>query len=384
MTALSSSGDPLATPGEPATVPAAVAAVLGSDDPAERRFTRLTHSQLTQATGGVWRVSGPAGSAVLKVSGAAAAGGSAAAADPRAADPRGWNHGPREPLAYRDGLPATAFASAGIVGPDLLAAEERADGASALWLEDVDGLPGPSWSVERLGAFAEALGTAQAAWIGRVPDRPWLSRGWLRQYVASKDLPDRLPWDHPTVVAVWPEDLRAGLRRMWDARELLLSAAESGPRTLCHLDVWPLNLMATGEPAGGGSATGRHTVLLDWAFVGEGGVGEDIANLIPDCVSDGLMPADLLPEISEAVLTGHLQGLRQGGHRIDEGALRRAVAAAGAAKYCWLTPVILTRLAAGRPVGSPSYDVGGDDLSVLRRFRTMMEHLVGWSELTLS
>ncbi|SEN96794.1 hypothetical protein [Actinacidiphila rubida] len=76
--------------------------------------------------------------------------------------------------------------------------------------------------------------------------------------------------------------------------------------------------MATGGPAPDASATGRHTVLLDWAFVGEGGVGEDIANLIPDCVSDGRMPAALLPEISESVVTGYLRGLRRDGHRVDE------------------------------------------------------------------
>jgi hypothetical protein len=360
-----------------------VAAALGAGDPAERCFTRLTHSQLTQAAGGVWRVTGPAGSAVLKVCGAAVPG---AGTDPGAGSApavgsgaRDWNHGRREALAYRDGLPATAFASAGIVGPDLLASEERADGSFALWLEDVHGVPGPSWTVDELGAFAEALGAAQAAWVGRLPDRPWLSRGWLRQYAGSKDLPERICWDHPTAVAVWPASLRAGLRRMWDRRELLLSAAESGPRTLCHLDVWPLNLLA----AGGRPGEAPRTVLLDWAFVGEGGVGEDVANLIPDCVSDGLMPAALLPEIAESVLAGYLEGLRRGGHRCDEGALRRAVAAAGAAKYCWLAPVMLTRLAAGRPAGSPTYDVGGDDVSVLRRYRGLLEHLVRWSEQTL-
>ena len=388
---------------EPVPVPAAVAAVLGADEPAGRRFTKLTHSQLTQASGGVWRVSGPAGSVVLKVCGADAPASQGAPGtagqSPGDADPRAWNHGRREPLAYRDGLTATAFGSAGIVGPKLLAGEERADGSFALWLEDVSGVPGPSWTVDRLGAFAQSLGAAQAQWVDRVPDRPWLSRGWLRQYVASKDLPARISWDHPTAVAVWPASLRAGLRRMWDRRELLLSAAESGPRTLCHLDVWPLNLLATGEPAGarpgaeGGTQTGAtpgpagagpHTVLLDWAFVGEGGVGEDIANLIPDCVTDGLMPASLLPEIAEAVLAGYLEGLREGGHRCDEGALRRAVAAAGAAKYCWLTPVMLTRLAAGQPAGSPTYDVGGADVSVLRRYQGLLEHLVRWSEQTLS
>jgi hypothetical protein len=384
-------------------VPEPVAAVLGGSSPADPAFTfaRLTHSQLTAATGGVWRVTGPGGSVVLKLCGPLGGPGNTATADgtggpagPAASpaidpaagsatwasrpDPRHWNHWRREPLAYRDHLTATAFGAAGIDSPRLLAADERPDGSFALWLEDVRGVPGSRWPVSQLADFAHALGAAQAPWTGRLPDHPWLSHRWLRQYVTSKPIPARLPWDHSTAVSVWPEALRAGLRRMWECRDTLLAAAESGPRTLCHLDVWPLNLIEAG--AGGA----RRTVLLDWAFVGEGGIGEDIANLIPDCVADGLMPTGLLPEISNAVVDGYLTGLRDGGHRVDAGVLRRSVAVAGAAKYCWLAPLMLTRLAAGNPVGSPSYDVGDDDIAVLRRRIGLFEHLVAWSEQILS
>lgn len=358
---------------DPAAVPASVAAVLGAPGPAGRSFTRLTHSQLSLETGGVWRATGPAGSAVLKRCGPGAAG-----AGPSGADPHHWAYWRREPLAYRDGLPSAAYADTGIDGPRLLACEEHPDGSFDLWLEDVRGLPGSAWPVHRLADFAHALGAAQAPWTDRLPDRAWLSHGWLRQYVGSRPLAEPVPWDHPTAVAVWPETLRAGLRRMWEQRDRLLSAAESGPRTLCHLDVWPLNLIAADEGAGP-----ARTVLLDWAFVGEGGVGEDIANLIPDCVADGLMPADRLAEISEAVITGCLTGLRDAGRPIGEDDLRRAVAAAGAAKYTWLAPLMLTRLAAGAPVGSASYDVGGDDVSVMRRRIGLFEHLVAWSASVL-
>jgi hypothetical protein len=382
-----------ASPGDtedaPAAAPAAVAAALGGHAPADHRFTRLTHSQLSLETGGVWRVTGPAGSAVLKRSGPARSahphgpghGGTGPCGpgdDPSGSDPRHWGHWRREPLAYRDGLPSTAYADAGIDGPRLLACEEHSDGSFALWLEDVSGLPGSRWPVHRLADFAHALGVAQAPWTGRLPDRPWLSHGWLRQYVASKEPAGPIPWDHPLAVAVWPQALRAGLRRMWEQRDRLLSAAESGPRTLCHLDVWPLNLI-TADAAGGPA----RTVLLDWAFVGEGGIGEDIANLIPDCVADGLMPAELLAEISEAVVSGYLRGLRDAGRPMDEDDLHRRVAAAGAAKYTWLAPLMLTRLAAGARVGSPSYDVGGDDETVMRRRIGLFEHLVAWSDRTL-
>jgi hypothetical protein len=91
----------------------------------------------------------------------------------------------------------------------------------------------------------------------------------------------------------------------------------------------------------------------------------------------------LLPEISETVIEGYLAGLRDAGARPDEDVLRRSVAATGAAKYCWLAPFMLTRLATGVRVGSVAYDADHDDLAVLRRRTGLFEHLVDWSEQIL-
>ncbi|WNI18629.1 hypothetical protein [Actinacidiphila sp. ITFR-21] len=230
-------------------MPPAVAAVLGDDGTAGPSWTELAHGGLNQATGGVWRVAGPGGSAVVKL--CVPGGPGPWASSP---DPRHWNHWRREPLAYADGLTTSAFAAAGIDSPRQLAQVERPDHSFVLWLEDVAGLPGAHWPVPRLAAFAHALGAAQARWTDRLPERPWLSRGRLRQYVASKSLPAAIPWDHPAVVAFWSAPLRTALRRMWEQRDALLSAAESGPRTLCHLMsgrsiCWPSTPLRAARPA---------------------------------------------------------------------------------------------------------------------------------------
>ena len=49
------------------------------------------------------------------------------------------------------------------------------------------------------------------------------------------------------------------------------------PPTVCHLDVHPHNLF-DGDGV-------DDTVLVDWAFVGIGALGEDPANLIVDAVA---------------------------------------------------------------------------------------------------
>jgi hypothetical protein len=254
----------------------AVAAALGDDGPRLRAGV-LTHNAGNQATGGIWRVQGPAGSAVVKL---ATAGDGAAAAWATSDRSDHWNYWRHEALAYQTGFDHTVYAGAGLGAPRLLAAVEPGPGVVALWLEDVEGLAGPRWPVARLAEFAGRLGRAQAAWARRSLAHPWLSRRWLRQYVASKPIAEPVPWDHPRAAAAWPVELRDGLRRLWNRRAELLDLAEALPQTTCHLDVWPMNLIARGGP-------GAEAVLLDWAFAGAGAIGEDVANLIVDSVADG-------------------------------------------------------------------------------------------------
>jgi hypothetical protein len=333
------------------------------------RVEELTHNAGNQATGGIWRVEGPAGRAVLKL---ANAGGDAGAA--WATSERGdhWNAWRREPLAYRSGLAQAAFGDAGLGAPRLLELVELGPGALALWLEEVEGLPGPRWSVDRLAGAAGRLGRAQAGWAGRELPYAWLSRRWLRQYVASKPIREPVAWDHPLAVAAWPAELRAGLRRLWERRGELLGQAEALPRTLCHLDVWPMNLIARGGPD-------DEIVLLDWSFVGDGAVGEDVANLIADSVADALIDPALLPEIDREVTAAYLAGLRAGGWRGGDAVVRRAIEVTGAAKYCWLAPIMLERLAEGGP---RAYDRRGPE-EVLRGRAGMLGLAARWAGASL-
>ncbi|HEY2959855.1 MAG TPA: aminoglycoside phosphotransferase [Actinomycetota bacterium] len=347
----------------------AMAALLG-DGGAKLRAQELTHNVGNQATGGIWRVEGPAGRAVLKIA-TADGGGDAAWATSERGDH--WNYWRREPLAYQTGFVHRVYAEAGLGAPGLLAAVEPRPGTVALWLEDVAGLPGPRWPVARLADLAERLGRAQAGWAGRDPPYPWLSRRWLRQYVTRQPIGEPVAWDHPLASAAWPPELRAGLRRLWLRRAELLDLAEALPQTTCHLDVWPMNLVARGGP-------GDEVVLLDWAFAGAGAVGEDAGNLIPDSVADALVDPALLPEIDQAVTAAYLAGLRMGGYRGRDAQVRHAIAVTGAAKYCWLAPLMLQRLAGGAI--SRFYDRRGTE-ELLRGRAGMLRLVADWGRSAL-
>ncbi|HET9138687.1 hypothetical protein, partial [Actinophytocola sp.] len=298
----------------------------------------VPHDDGNAAIGGIWRVGGPAGSAVLKIIKPPACRQADAAAWRASFAPDHWNYWRRELLAHLSGFAGAVYRDCGIAAPQLLEVGQRPDGGIELWLADVRGTPGVSWTVSHLAHFAWQLGTAQAQWVDRVPDLPWLSRRWLAQYLDHG--PARgvrngaaAPWQHP-VATVWPAAVRSGLRRLWAERSTVLALAEATPRTVCHLDVSPTNLVDDGDVS----------VLLGWWYAGAGGVGQDAADLIVRCATDGVVDGALLPDLAAAVTDRYLAGLRDGGWTGAVDPVRRAIAIHGTARYCWFAPATLGRL----------------------------------------
>lgn len=338
----------------------------------------LLHNEGNAAAGGVWRVRGPLGTAVLKVASPPSGAPAGSPAWQTSDDPAHWNYWRREVLAYTSGVAATVYADAGIAAPVLLEFSDRPDGSAELWLADAGGAPGMSWPVPRLAHFARQLGAAQARWVGRVPELPWLSRRWLAQYLdagpgqnVQSDTGDEY-WDHP-LAAGWPAEVRRRLRQLWIHQDRMLAAAEGTPRTLCHLDVWPPNLVE--DEAG--------TVLLDWAFVGEGGLGEDAANLIVDSVADGLMDAAKLPEITAAVTDGYIAGLADGGWAGSADVVRRAIKVCAAAKYSWFAPLLLRRVIRDGTAMQSQYGQDSSGAQALDRLRGLVTLLAEWASTEL-
>jgi hypothetical protein len=245
------------------------------------------------ATAGLWWIVAGTDRAFLKVVGHGAGTDSRWPSSTDPANPYYWK---REPLAYATGL--LDRLGGGLRTPELLACVERGDGSVALWLECVDDVA--TWSPELLGDVAFRLGRAQAAFAADPSTEPWLSRGWLRAYVALHGAPD-------------PE------------REQVLERLESLPHTLCHHDFHPANVL--GEDA---------DVVVDWAYCGLGAPGLDAGVLVADGIADGAVAPELADAAAAAVWDGYAAGIAEAGWAVDLEEVRYAYLRGTALRLSWL------------------------------------------------
>jgi hypothetical protein len=300
----------------------------------------LVHRVINRVTGGVYRVAGTAQdhqqsftwSLVLKVL-------HCPDHDPASdfnasAVPMHWNYWRREALVYASEL--LAHMPLALAAPRCFAIAEPTPDVAYLWIEDIQGIPATQWPLERFELAAKHLGQFQGAYLAAssLPDAPWLSRRWLRAWVATEEtvyldlIRDEMAWRHPLLVGVFPADLQDAVLRLWEDHPALLEAIEQLPQTLCHLDLWPPNMFARTTAAGE-----AQTVLIDWSQIGYGAPAEDIANLVLDSVWMFKIPPDALPAYEQYVWNGYIAGLRAAGWQGDEAQVRFVYAAAAALRF---------------------------------------------------
>lgn len=248
-----------------------------------------------------------------------------------ASEPAAWNWPYRELQAYTCGL--LDDLSGSFVAPACYGRIQRSDGSEWLWLERVvDDASGP-WSLERFAAAGWRLGRLNGAYLGDcgMPDYPWLSRDWLRQWVeAAAPAVDLLARSavHPMVRQTWPPEIMDAYLWFWEARHAVLAMLSTLPSTFCHLDAFPRNLFFRTR-----AENATEIVAIDWGFCGVGVIGEDLAPLVAGSIAFMEAPAATHHRLEMAALDGYVAGLRESGWDGDPQGVRIGYAASAALRY---------------------------------------------------
>ena len=195
--------------------------------------------------------------------------------------------------------------------PRFLGATQISSTESWLWQEY---LPADhNWKWDDYFAAAFRLGQWQGT-HENMPQHPWLSHDWLAGWVNGPltgifGMVDQMNgYGHPLLTTYFaPEELTA-LRQLWADRQRHLERLAQLPQTLCHLDAHRGNL----------SWQGDELALLDWAFVGAGALGEELAAFIGASLLLDHVPLSDAEQLERVAFDGYLAGLRTAGWSGDE------------------------------------------------------------------
>lgn len=255
----------------------------------------------------------------------------------REANPAHWNYHRREVLAYEEGL--LTDLPGGLAAPRCLGISKYAGGVCWLWLEDMLDSAREPWSLTEYGQVARNLGQFNGAYLsGRpLPHRPWLSRSWIRGWLASYEAEDREIlalihderfWKAPLLDSAFSRPITDEVLRLWDSYDSLLATLDKLPQTFCHLDAYRPNLFLRHA-----ADSSSQTVAVDWVFTGIAAVGEEIANLLAASLIWFEYDATDAHSLDEAVFHGYLAGLQDAGWREDPHIARLGFTAACALRW---------------------------------------------------
>jgi hypothetical protein len=180
-------------------------------------------------------------------------------------------------------------------------------------MEDLGAAEHGPWPADHFREVARHVGIFNGDYLGGrpMPVDPWLSHDWLRGWTEQAEpLMEQLPTvaSHPVAGRIFTPDLIDDLMELWIVREKLFEALDQLPQTLCHNDVFPRNLFVRG-----GDGRPEQSVAIDWAFCGQGPVGQELAVLVGATQVFMESRPERWDDLERDCLDGYAEGLHQTG-----------------------------------------------------------------------
>ena len=196
------------------------------------------------------------------------------------------------------------------------------------------------WTWDDYHQAAYRLGQWQGAGQGQ-SDRDWLCREWMAGWVHGPltgifgMVEGMNGYQHPLLAAYFAPEELAALHQLWADRQRYLDRLVQLPQTLCHLDAHRGNL----------SWQGNDLVMLDWAFVGAGALGEELAAFIGASLLLDYVPLADAEQLEQVAFAGYLAGLRAAGWAGDEALIWTAYRCAMPLRYALMSLAGMLRTA---------------------------------------
>ncbi|MFZ1400809.1 MAG: hypothetical protein WAS33_28155, partial [Candidatus Promineifilaceae bacterium] len=196
---------------------------------------------------------------------------------------------------------------AGLRAPRFLDVTHISERECWLWQECLPEDHEWTWADYHEAAFR--LGQWQGTAVSEPVDHPWLSQNWLANWVHGPlttifGMVDGMDgYNHPLLAAHFAPEELATLRQLWTDRQHILNRLTRLPQNLCHLDAHRGNLKWQDEAL----------ALLDWAFVGHGALGEELAAFIGATLLLDYVPLADAEQLEQAAFAGYIAGLRAAG-----------------------------------------------------------------------
>lgn len=222
-------------------------------------------------------------------------------------EPSAWNYWKREALAYQDGLLDDLPGQ--LAAPRCFGVQYISEIEVWIWLQAIPAESPVDWPLSRYGVAARHLGQFNGVYLsGRsMPSHSWLSHGRVEEWLveASVVIPRLHDFlGHPLVNTWFANDNADRTSRIWSRRQELLDGIAKLPRTLCHHDAFRRNLSAATD-----QRNQEITFAVDWAVLGAGVIGEEIATTFSVSLQFLDCGAQFAPQLDALIYEGYLAGL---------------------------------------------------------------------------
>lgn len=243
-------------------------------------------------------------------------------------DPEHHNYWRREALVFEskilDELPGA------IKSAKCYLVEPQVDDTVWLWMERIAGEY--AYTKEQFDCIAEQLGRFNGAYLTgkKIPDEPWICRGWLKSWTTSSKVYAPNPEDYINQIRRDNErNLWAWFQDFTNQMDRNLRILNNLPRVLAHQDLSQMNMLLT--PNGG-------LALIDWQFMSISGLGEDLGKMFGVNMSLGVIPIHRYEEYKESLFLSYLNGLKATGWNGDETHARYGYCLSTALRSVWEVP----------------------------------------------